>query len=224
MTHSIVGRDLKTGEFGLAVASAIVSVGWMFRYAEAGVGVIAKQAWPNPYIGLDGLRLLKRGLTAQQVIDAVLAADDEADRRKRQIAILDNRGNKAVYTGPDATDWKGHRMGEDCIAAGNMLVDDGEPTINAMVEAFEAAPASEPLAEKLLRGLQAGQNAGGDRRGRMSSALLVVREHEYPYVDVRVDLHADPIPEMRRVYEAFKRYHASNRLFGPPLIQRIIVD
>jgi uncharacterized Ntn-hydrolase superfamily protein len=224
LTHSIIGRDTRSGEFGLAVASAIVSVGWTFRYAAAGVGVIAKQAWPNPYIGLDGLKLLQRGLTAQAVLETVLNVDADEDRRKRQIAILDNRGGKAVYTGPDCQDWKGHRVGANCIAAGNLLVDHGEQTINAMVEEFEATAETEPLAEKLLRGLEAGQKAGGDRRGRVSSALFVVREHDYPYVDVRVDMHTDPIVEMRRIYEAFKRYHASDRLFSLPLIRRILVD
>ncbi|MBI3913549.1 MAG: DUF1028 domain-containing protein [Chloroflexi bacterium] len=222
-THSVIGHDPKTDEFGIAVASAIVSVGWLSRYAAPGAGVIAIQAWSNPYVGLDGLKLLKQGHTAQDVLDATLKGDAEEDRRKRQCSIIDARGGMAVYTGPDCQDWKGHVVGKHSIAAGNLLVDNGEAVVRAMVDEFEATPENEPLAEKLLRGLQAGQDAGGDRRGRISSSLFVVREHEYPWVDIRVDSHIEPIVEMRRIYEAFKKFHHTRpQLFNLPRIRHIL--
>lgn len=222
-THSIIGHDIKTGEFGIAVASAIVSVGWLSRYAASRVGVIAIQAWSNPYVGLDGLELLRRGNSAPEVLEEVLKGDAEEDRRMRQVSIIDRNGQKAVYTGTDCQDWKGHVIGKNSIAAGNLLVENGEATVRAMVDEFEATPEEEPLAEKLLRGLMAGQAAGGDRRGRISSSLFVVRNHAYPYVDVRVDSHIDPIVEMRRIYEAFKKmHHTRPQLFELPRIRRIL--
>jgi uncharacterized Ntn-hydrolase superfamily protein len=222
-TQSIIGHDPRTGKFGVAVASAVVSVGRSFRYAAPGVGVIAVQAWSNYYIGLDGLELLKRGLSAQEVLEKTLGVDAEEHRRQRQVAIIDSRGGQAVYTGPDCRDWKGHLIGKNCIAAGNLLVDNGEEVVQAMVREFEAIPEEEPLAERLLRGLQAGQDAGGDRRGRVAAALFVVREHDYPYVDIRVDSHVEPITEVRRIYEAYKeRHHTRPEIYEPPRIRRIV--
>jgi uncharacterized Ntn-hydrolase superfamily protein len=148
-------------------------------------------------LGIDGLNLLAQGLSAAEVLDRLLRAD--ADRENRQLSIVDARGNVAAFTGHEAQPWKGHREGQGYVVAGNLLVSEG--TILAMAEAFEGAQGV--LGERLLVALEAGQAAGGDRRGKVSAALLVVRDQEHPYIDLRVDEHAEPVAELRRIFDIY---------------------
>ena len=197
MTFSIAARCPQTGNLGIAVSTAIPAVGAINPFARAQAGALATQGWSNPYLGIDGLDLLDRGLSAVDVMVRLLALD--ADNARRQLSIVDAHGGVATYTGHEVRDWKGHCTGRGYVVAGNLLV--GAETIEAMADAYEAA--SEPLHERLLLALEAGQAAGGDRRGRVSAALLVVGMEEYPCLDLRVDEHADPVAELRRIHDTY---------------------
>ena len=200
MTFSIVGRCARTGRLGVAVSTAVPTVGMLCPFARPGVGAIATQAFVNPYLGPDGLDLLAQGLSAQEALDRLVA--DDPGREVRQLGIVDAQGRSAAFSGRGCTGWFGHQNGENYSTQGNILV--GEETITAMATAF-AAHADEDLPERLLRALEAGQAAGGDKRGRQSAALYVVdRETAYAYVDLRVDEHADPVAELRRIFEVVK--------------------
>lgn len=193
MTFSIVARCPQTGELGVAVSTAIPAVGAINPFVKARVGAIATQAASNPYLGIDGLSLLAGGLSAAQTLERLLTLD--ADRESRQLCIVDAHGGVAAFTGEEVQPGKGHFVGEGYVVAGNLLV--SEETIQAMADAFETADG--PLADRLLTALEAGQAAGGDKRGRVSAALIVVKDAEYPHVDLRVDEHADPVAELRRI-------------------------
>lgn len=196
-TFSIVARCPQTGELGVAASTAIPAVGAINPFAKARVGAITTQAWSNPYLGMDGLGLLAQGLSAVEVLERLLRADP--DREKRQLGIVDARGGVAAFTGEEVQPWKGHREGRGYVVAGNLLV--GDETIQAMAEAFERARG--PLGDRLLVALEAGQAAGGDKRGKVSAALLVVRDEEYPYFDLRVDEHTGPVAELRRIFDVY---------------------
>ena len=199
MTYSLVARDGK--QWGVAVQSKFLAVGSVVPWAEAEVGAIATQAYANPRYGPDGLALLREGLSAQEVVDRLVAADDERD--ERQLGVVDAEGRSASWTGSECTHWAGHRTGDGYAAQGNILV--GEETVDALAETFEAT-AGKPLGERLIDCLAAAQAAGGDSRGQQSAALLVVeRDGGYAklsdvLVDLRVDDHERPIDELRRVY------------------------
>ena len=195
-TFSIAARDPRTGMLGVAVSTAVPGVGGLCPFAKPGAGAIATQSWVNPYLGLDGLRLLEQGLDAQETLDQLLAEDPGRD--VRQIGIVDRDGGSVAFSGADCTPWFGHLTGDEYAVQGNMLV--GEDTIRAMAEAFEANP-DDDLPERLVKTLEAGQAAGGDKRGRQSAALYVVKTEEYGYVDLRVDEHPEPVAELRRVWE-----------------------
>jgi uncharacterized Ntn-hydrolase superfamily protein len=196
-TFSIVAHCPRTSDLGIAVSTAIPAVGAINPFARARVGAIATQAVSNPYLGIDGLNLLAQGLSATKVLDQLLRTD--ADREKRQLSIVDAQGNVVAFTGDEVQPWKGHRVGHGYVVAGNLLV--GEETLLTMAEAFEAAQGA--LSERLLVALEAGQAAGGDKRGKVSAALLVVRDEEYPYIDLRVDEHAEPVVELRRIFDIY---------------------
>lgn len=196
-TFSIVAHCPQSGDLGIAVSTAIPTVGAINPFVRARVGAIATQAVSNPYLGIDGLSLLAQGLSPTEVLDQLLRAD--ADREKRQLSIVDAQGNVAAFTGNEAEPWKGHRVGQGYVVAGNLLV--SEETILAMAEVFETAQGA--LGERLLLALEAGQTAGGDRRGKVSAALLVVRDQEYPYIDLRVDEHSKPVAELRRIFDIY---------------------
>ncbi len=196
-TFSIVARCPLTGQLGIAVSTAIPAVGAINPFARAGVGAVATQAVSNPYFGIDGLSLLAQGMTAPQVLERLLEVD--ADREMRQLSIVDAHGRAAAFTGTDVEDWKGHRIAPGCVVAGNLLI--GEEVIRAMSGAFEATHGS--LGERLLAALEAGQAAGGDKRGKVSAALLVVGDREYPVLDLRVDEHHRPVAELRRIFDLY---------------------
>jgi uncharacterized Ntn-hydrolase superfamily protein len=172
----------------------------MCPFGEAGTGAISTQSWVNPYLGIDGLKLLRAGTTAQEALDRLMEADPGRDLR--QVGIVDAKGNAAAWTGQKCTGWCGHVTGSDFAIQGNMLV--GEATLMAMAKAFEASVALD-LADRLVSVLEAGQMAGGDKRGRQSSSLLVYDVEEYPLLRLSVDDNAQPVAELRRIYELARR-------------------
>jgi len=195
-TFSIVGRCERTGQLGVAVSTADVGAGRMVTWAKAGVGAVATQSWPNLYLAIDGLRLMAEGKTADAALERVIREDP--GREVRQLGMVDARGGSATFSGRDCTDWFGGVNGPGFAAQGNMLIR-GE-TVSAMAQAFESGHDLD-LGERLMRALEAGQAAGGDKRGRQCSALLVVDREEFPLWDLRVDEHPQPVAELRRIYE-----------------------
>lgn len=199
MTFSITARCKKTGMLGVGVSTARPAVGGLAVYVKSSVGAIATQAAVNPYFGIDGLTYLEQGMTAEEVAERVKSEDKEFERR--QLAIVDNEGRTAGYTGDDTVPWAGHYFGDQFVVAGNMLV--GEEVVNAMVESYETSTI-EYLPERLLEALHAGQNAGGDKRGRQSAALHVVDKLDYAIVNIRADEHPNPVKELERIYNVCK--------------------
>jgi uncharacterized Ntn-hydrolase superfamily protein len=217
-TFSIVAIDPANGDLGIAVASRYFSVGSVVPWAAAGVGAVATQANVNVGYGPQGIDLLRQGLTAQQVLAKLLADDVFPDKDGRQVAIVDARGNVAAYTGPKARSWAGDRQGKTWSAQGNILA--GPQVVEAMGRAFDATPGE--LAEKLYAALKAGDDAGGDSRGRQSASILVVRKqggrnlNNDRYVDINVDDHPQPLAELRRLLDLNLSYlylEASDRLW-----------
>jgi uncharacterized Ntn-hydrolase superfamily protein len=182
------------------VQSKFLAVGSIVSWVEAEVGAVATQALASVRYGPDGLELLRRGLSADEVVASLVGGDD--DRDQRQLGVVDSQGRAATYTGPACLDWAGGVTGPGYAAQGNILVS-GE-TVAAIAQTFEES-ARGPLAERLLAALAAGQEAGGDRRGQQSAALLVARRgggydgHDIA-VDLRVDDHPEPIAELARLY------------------------
>ena len=205
-TFSIVGHDPETGELGVAVQSKFLAVGAVVPWARAGVGAVATQAMANTSYGPRGLDLMARGRSAREAIGELTAVDP--DRSHRQVGIVDAAGRSATFTGEDCFEWAGGVAGEGFAAQGNILVS-GE-TVEAMAESFRGSGG--PLAGRILAALRAGQEAGGDSRGKQSAALLVVREgggyggFDDRAVDLRVDDHPEPIEELARLYELHRLY------------------
>lgn len=219
-TYSICACDLEAGRWGVATQSKFLAVGSVVPWAEPHVGAIATQSYANPRYGPDGLELLRDGMSAEAVVERLTAADP--DRSLRQLGVVDGQGRAATYTGEGCHAWAGGHTGEGYAAQGNILV--SGDTVAALAETFEAT-AGKTLAERLLDCLDAAESAGGDSRGRQSAALLVVeRDGGYAglsdtLVDLRIDDHADPLAELRRLY----RLH--DMLFGKtPRTQWIAVD
>jgi uncharacterized Ntn-hydrolase superfamily protein len=200
VTFSIVGLDAGSGDLGVAVASKFPSVGAVVPWAKAGVGAVATQAAANPTFGPRGLDLLAARMDAAAVLDALVAADEGRD--ERQAGIVDAHGGVATFTGTDCFDWAGGLTGDGFACQGNILA--GEAVVEGMAEAFAGAEGD--LADRLLAALIAGDAAGGDRRGRQSAALLVVRDAggyggwNDRYVDLRVDDHPDAPAELVRLF------------------------
>ncbi len=200
-TYSIAACDLEARQWGVAVQSKFLGVGSVVPWAEPHVGAVATQAYANPRYGPEGLALLREGLSAEEVVDRLTAADE--GRAERQVGVVDREGRGASYTGEECLDWAGGRTGPCYAAQGNILVS-GE-TVDALADTF-AAGAGRPLAERLLDCLDAAQAAGGDSRGEQSASLLVVeRDGGYAglsdsVVDLRVDDHERPLAELRRLY------------------------
>jgi uncharacterized Ntn-hydrolase superfamily protein len=204
MTYSIVARDPKSGELGIAVQSRYFAAGRLVPGIEAGVGVIASQASANASFPSEGLRLLRSGFAAQEVLQQLIGSDGGA--ALRQVAVLDRQGNVAVHTGASCVAAAGHRIGVQCSAQANMMV---QPTVwPAMLDAYERGAGD--LAERLLQAMQAAEREGGDLRGRQAAALIVVAGEPSspprPLIDLRVDDHADPVAEIKRQL-AYSRAH-----------------
>ncbi len=202
-TFSIAACDLEAGQWGVATQSKFLAVGSVVPWAEPHVGAIATQAYANPRYGPNGLALLREGLSAEETVERLTAADD--GRAHRQLGVVDAEGRGATYTGASCMTWAGGTAGPCFAAQGNILV--GEETVAALATTFTAT-AGRPLAQRLVECLAAAQAAGGDRRGQQSAALIVVeRDGGYAHlsdtlVDLRVDDHAAPIAELARLYEA----------------------
>jgi len=204
LTFSLVALDPQTKALGVSVSTAVPAVGSVVPHVEARVGAVATQAQTNVLYGIEGLKLLKAGLSPQTALETMLQKD--FDREKRQVIIIDAQGRTAAFTGRENVEWKGHMVGKDCVVAGNMLTE--SQVIKAMVETFGKTKGK--LSERLLKALEAGQEAGGDKRGSMSAALLVAGEwwmsETRPILDLRVDAHHNPVAELRRIYTVSRSY------------------
>ena len=200
-TFSIVACDLEARRWGVAVQSKFPAVGAVVPWAAPEVGAVATQALANVSYGPRGLELLREGLTAAEAAERLTAADEE--RAHRQLGIVDREGRAATFTGASCLDWAGGVTGEGYAAQGNILV--SEETVNALAQTFEAT-SGRPLPVRLLEALAAAQLAGGDRRGQQSASLYIVQENSGygassdVLVDLRVDDHAEPIAELRRLW------------------------
>ena len=206
MTYSILVRDAETGAFGAAVASRFFAVGALCTYAEGRVGALSTQALVNPMYGPDGMALLRAGATAEEVVARLVSPDPGKDQR--QFHVIDAAGRVAQHTGPGCVAWAGHRHGAHISVAGNMLA--GEAVLDAMLRGFESAQGT--LAERLIAALQAGEDAGGDKRGRQSAAVRVHLADPYSDLDIRADDHPDPLAELRRLHRvSLERYAVFRR-------------
>lgn len=209
-TYSIVAFDPETGDLGVAVQSHWFSVGTVVTWAEPGVGAVATQSFSNPAFGPQGLALMKSGLSAEQALKAMLLADDGRDFR--QVGIIDVNGNAANHTGAKNIAAAGGIVGKNYAVQANMMEND--KVWSAMSQAFESATGS--LAEKMLLALEAAQAVGGDIRGKQSAAVLVVsgistgKIWKDTKVDIRVDDHAEPLLELRRLLQVHQAYEYMN--------------
>jgi len=199
MTFSLVGMCRRTGMFGAAVTTSSIGVGSRCPYARAGVGAVLTQHRTDPTLGPLGLDLLEAGHDAADAVRAL--AEDNPTIGWRQLAIVDREGNTAHYHGHRISSVHGDAHGDGCCAIANIVRNDGIPA--AMVQAFGSDP-EVPLAERLLRGLEAGLAAGGEFRQLKSAALLVVHEQPFPYVDLRVELDPRPLDELRFLWETYQ--------------------
>ncbi len=195
-TFSIAARCARTGMFGVGVSTAVPGVGSLCPFAQPRVGAVATQSWVNPYLGIDGLRLMASGMTAQATLDKLMQQDPGA--ADRQVGIVDKNGASAAWTGSGCVLWAGHVTGVNFSAQGNMLV--GPQTVHDMADTFVKTESID-LPERLLICLEAAQAAGGDKRGKQSAAIKIMHVEEYPYVELRVDEHRYPVAELRRVFE-----------------------
>jgi uncharacterized Ntn-hydrolase superfamily protein len=200
MTFSIAAFDPENGDLGIAVQSKFPNVGVVIPFARAGIGAIATQSYCNTSFGPRGLKLLQKGANPQDVVDELIAGDEE--REYRQLALINAHGNGAAYTGAQCFEWCGSIVEDNFSVQGNCLASDA--VANNMAQSMRDSQGT--LAERLLDALAAGQAAGGDRRGQQSAALLVVREgggyggHDDRYVDISVYDHSAPIEELYRLY------------------------
>ncbi|WP_343349436.1 DUF1028 domain-containing protein [Pseudomonas sediminis] len=200
MTFSIVARCPHSGQFGVAAATAMPAVGKLLSHAAAGAGAVATQAQVNPYLGLDGLALLRQGLSAKEVLERL--KDTDPCMELRQCALIDAQGDSLCWTGDKCLPWAGSLSGEQFSVQGNRLV--GPQVLDAVAEAFRHAE-KRPLIERLIEALAAGDRCGGDSHGESSAVIYVVDQEEYPLWDIRVDHHLDPVAELRRLHKVFAR-------------------
>jgi len=206
MTYSIVALDSVTGDLGVATQSKFPAVGAVVPWARAGAGAIATQSFANVTYGPNGLALLASGTSAADTLARLVAED--ALREQRQAGIVDLHGGAATHTGRECFAWAGGRTGKGYAAQGNILA--GGAVVDGIAETFEAG--GKPFAELLVACLLAAEAAGGDRRGRQSAALLIVREGggygggNDRLIDIRIDEHEDPVPELARVLDLHRLY------------------
>jgi uncharacterized Ntn-hydrolase superfamily protein len=200
-TFSIAAHDPQAQEWGVAVESKFLAVGAVVPWAQAGVGAVATQSYANISFGPDGLALMAQGLSAQEALERLIAADKDSARR--QVGLVDAQGRAATFTGGECHDWAGGFCGAHYAVQGNILVSGA--TVEAMAKTFEKAEGE--LADRLVSALDAGQAAGGDRRGRQSAAVLVVRSeggyggYNDRYLDLRVDDDLAPIERLKTLVD-----------------------
>jgi uncharacterized Ntn-hydrolase superfamily protein len=201
-TFSIVAHDRDSESWGVAVQSRFISVGSVVPWAEAGVGAIATQAAANVRYGIEGLRLLREGTGAPEVVRRLTSADPGRD--ERQLGVVDRNGIAAAFTGTKCMEWAGHEVGDGFTCQGNILF--GPAVVRAMARAYETTPGD--VIDRMIAALSAGQREGGDRRGMQSAALLLVKKgagygEGERWVDLRVDDHPSPIEELKRVFKLY---------------------
>ncbi len=212
-TFSVVAYDSLTGELGVAVQSKHFAVGTAVPYAESGVGALATQAKANLSYGPEGISLLKMGVPVSKVVEILTSKDYGRDQR--QLGIVDAQGRSACYTGVNCSEWAGHIAGHHYAVQGNILV--SEEVVAQMARTFERSKGT--LGERLLAALQAGQEAGGDRRGKQSAALVVVKEGVPRFIDLRVDDHAEPIKELARLFALHERlFQPATRIYAGKML------
>ncbi len=199
-TFTILAKCPRTGALGIAMATYSLGVGGYCPAINPQAGVLASQAFADPRLRPIGMQILESGSSAGHALKAMQDADPYGDYR--QIGIVDAKGEVAAYTGPKARAWAGHETGESYVAMGNVMV--GPQVVDAMARAFESTE-TEDLEKRLLRAVEAGRDAGGQPEGQRSAALIVYRvEESYPWMDLRVDAHDEPVGELRRVYELYQ--------------------
>lgn len=199
-TFSLVCRCPHTRDLAVAVCTARPAVGNRVPFALAGGAALATQADTNPALGYAALEAIRSGSSASEAM--ALALDGDDGRERRQFSIIDAKGNTAVHTGTDVlrtNPWAGSVQAQNCVAAGNLLT--GPEVVAAMAAAF--ADSTGFLGLRALLALEAGAQTGGDKRGKRSAALLLVRDNPHPLIDLRVDAATDPIRELRRIYEEY---------------------
>jgi uncharacterized Ntn-hydrolase superfamily protein len=217
-TFSVLGFDPATGEVGGAVQSRVFSVGNGVLWGEAGVGMVATQAIVDVSYGPKGLALLRAGMAPEAIVKAIWESDPDPrpenwTKQGRQFAVIDAKGTTAVFTGPKASTWAGHKQGKHSTAQGNILK--GEPVVADMIAAFEATPGH--LSLRLMAALEAGQAAGGDTRGMQSAAMLIVGKGLGVWLNndvvlrLQVDDSPDPFKEMRRLVDGWNQRRAKNQ-------------
>jgi uncharacterized Ntn-hydrolase superfamily protein len=203
VTWSIVAHDAATGAFAVAVATRAFAVGASCPFVRSGVGAVSTQSFTNRYLGPAILDALARGLPPDAAIEGALAGD--AGRGIRQVHAVDRRGRTAAWTGQNCVEWCGSVADARVSVAGNMLA--GEATVAATLAVWRAHPELD-MPERLMAAMEAGEAAGGDRRGRQSAAMLLTTTEDFPDLDLRVDDSSDPLPELRRLLGIWRRERA----------------
>jgi uncharacterized Ntn-hydrolase superfamily protein len=200
MTWSIIARDA-SGAFGVAIATRFFAVGSLCPHAQSGVGALSTQALMNPHYGPQALAMLREGVAAPEVVKRLTAPDD--GREQRQVHVIDSAGRIGQHTGRQCVDWCGAVSGDGYSVAGNMLANDR--VVRETAKAYQGS--RKAFAERLIAALEAGEAAGGDKRGKQSAALLIYSTEEYPELSLRVDDHVEPLIELRRLYgKAHERF------------------
>jgi uncharacterized Ntn-hydrolase superfamily protein len=210
MTWSIVAKNARTGAYAVAVTTCAFAVGARVPFGCGGVGAIATQSFVNPFAGVDGLRLLQEGRSAEEVIAFVTAADPGA--ANRQIHVIDRDGRTAAFSGGSCVDWYGSLAAEHVSVAGNMLA--GPDVVAKTLETYLARTDLD-FDERLIAALEAGQAAGGDKRGKQSAALRIWTTETFPMIDIRVDDHAEPLIELRRLWRVAHQRYVPFQAAGP---------
>jgi uncharacterized Ntn-hydrolase superfamily protein len=210
-TFSIVAYSPEEEAWGIAVASKFPAVGAVVPWAQAGAGAVATQSYANTTFGPRGLELMREGKSPQETLDQLLAEDDQRDLR--QVGIVDARGQAITYTGENCLPWAGGQAGKHFAIQGNILT--GPETVDAMADAFQSSPGD--LADRLYAALLAGDRAGGDRRGKQSAAILLVKEkagyggYNDRWLDYRVDDHEDPVPQLANLIQMHRLYFGRSK-------------
>lgn len=210
MTWSIVAKDPSTGSFAVAVTTCAFAVGARVPHGCGCIGAVATQSFVNPFIGIDGLRLLQEGRSAKEALDIVVAADPGASNR--QAHIIDRDGRTAVFTGADCVDWCGSEAADNVSVAGNML--SGPRVVGDTLASYLAHPHLD-FDDRLITALEAGERAGGDKRGRQSAAIRIWGGEAYPAIDIRVDDHPEPLIELRRLWRIAHQRYVPFQAAGP---------